>query len=481
MAGDFQDYKTPVHVNWCPGCVLPGIRIRANPGVKPIEEIRVLDRVMGLDGRYHQVTEVMSHRHEGPMYRIHARSLGETTLTPEHPVLIARAGDPERGPRGSDLAWERADGIQAGDLLAYPAAAADAGRFGFETDPQGRFALVPVDGIEVYEYRGEVRNLEVEGVHSYVSESATLHNCGNFGILYALQLTLADLEIEPHRLAVFSGIGCSGKASHYVNAYGIHTLHGRVLPYATGAKLANPTLVVIAVGGDGDGVGMGAGHFVNAGRRNVDITYLLHNNGVYGLTKGQASPTLRRGLRTRSLPNPNIYEAVNPLILALAAGYTFIARGYAYDPKGLSRIIRQGIEHRGSSFIDILQPCPTYNNIFTKEWYGGEDRKDPGTGKPTPRIYAVEETGHDPSLPSGLSEADTRGKLGEFMAKALEWGDRIPVGVLLRRENVPTFEERLAERIPFYVDGAPGRRAIAGPGGNPTADLDGLLEELRVI
>jgi 2-oxoglutarate ferredoxin oxidoreductase subunit beta len=149
--------------------------------------------------------------------------------------------------------------------------------------------------------------------------------CGDFGILSAIHMALAELGIEPHRAVLDSGIGCSGKVPHFVNAYGVHTLHGRTLPFATGIKLANPDLEVIAVGGDGDGLGIGVGHFVNTGRRNIDMTYIIHDNGVYGLTKGQASPTLKLGLRTKSLPKPNINEGINPIALASAAGYTFIA------------------------------------------------------------------------------------------------------------------------------------------------------------
>jgi 2-oxoglutarate ferredoxin oxidoreductase subunit beta len=130
--------------------------------------------------------------------------------------------------------------------------------------------------------------------------------CGDYGILAALQMTLAELQLPHYKVAVFSGIGCHAKMPHFINAYGIHTLHGRTLPFAIGAKLANPELEVIAVGGDGDGLGIGVGHFVNTGRRNIDITYLIHDNGVYGLTKGQASPTLKLGLQTKSLPKPNI-------------------------------------------------------------------------------------------------------------------------------------------------------------------------------
>src|SRR2546426_7046259 len=142
--------------------------------------------------------------------------------------------------------------------------------------------------------------------------------CGDFGIVNAIQMTLLEMQLEPHRIALYSGIGCSGKTPHYVNAYGFHTLHGRVLPNATGAKLANRDLTVIAVGGDGDGFGIGAGYFVNSGRRNVDFTYLVFDNEVYGLTKGQGAPTLARGQRTKSMPEPAIQDPLSPILLAIS-------------------------------------------------------------------------------------------------------------------------------------------------------------------
>src|SRR5207249_2364660 len=215
--------------------------------------------------------------------------------------------------------------------------------------------------------------------------------------------------------------------------YGVHTLHGRALPYATGVKLANPQLKVLCLSGDGDGLGIGGGHFVNAGRRNLDMLYVIHDNGVYGLTKGQAAPTLKLGVQTKSLAHPNINDAVNPIWLALAAGATWVGRGYSYEIKHLVSLLKQGIEHKGYAFLDVLQPCPTYNDINTKEWYGGEDRKDAESGRPLPRVYKLEDEGFDPVVhePSEIEKKTT-----QALEKALEWGDRIPIGVFFKNEHV---------------------------------------------
>lgn len=300
--------------------------------------------------------------------------------------------------------------------------------------------------------------------------------CGDFGILTALQMALAELGLAPHQVVVVSGIGCSGKVPHNVKSYGVHTLHGRALPFAAGIKIANPALEVLAVGGDGDGLGIGAGHFLNAGRRNLDITYIIHDNGVYGLTKGQASPTLRLGLKTKALPKPNINQAVNPISLAVVSGYTFVARSYAYDVRHLKDTIVQGIQHKGLAYIDALQPCPTYNDINTKGWYGGEDRKDPTTGKPQPRLYRLEETGFDPTV-RDLDEDFEKRKAA--FDKAEEWGDRIPIGVFYKNELEPTFHERIANRIPFYLSDPPAKQKISDDEKISAALLNEFFEELK--
>ena len=197
--------------------------------------------------------------------------------------------------------------------------------------------------------------------------------CGDFGILNAIQQAFAKLELEAHKVAVVGGIGCSGKAPYFFPVYGVHTLHGRLLPFAHGIKLANPEMTVVGVGGDGDGLGIGAGHFVNSGRRNLDMTYILFNNEVYGLTKGQAAPTLAMGLQPKSLPEPNIQGQLNSLMMAMSVGFTWIGRGYSYNVKKVVDLVVEAIRHPGLSFLDILQPCPTYNNLHTKDWYAGKD------------------------------------------------------------------------------------------------------------
>src|SRR3990172_2095334 len=295
--------------------------------------------------------------------------------------------------------------------------------------------------------------------------------CGDFGILRTIQMALAELKLDPYRVAMVSGIGCSAKTIHYIKTYGVHTLHGRVLPVAQGVKLANPGLEVVAVGGDGDGMGIGGAHFVNAGRRNLDMMYVMFNNGVYGLTKGQASPTLKLGLKPKSLPKANIKDAVNPLWLAIASGATFVARAYSFYIKHLKDLLVKGIQHRGYAFIDVLQPCPTYNNLNTKDWYGGEDRHDE-SGKRMPRVYKLEERGFDP-LVRTEDEADEK-KL-QALRVAAEWGDAIPIGVFYQNPLLATFEGRLPEQIPGYLDGPPAKQVIADAAGRATVRIQKFL------
>ena len=299
--------------------------------------------------------------------------------------------------------------------------------------------------------------------------------CGDYGIMNGLQMAFAELNLEPHQIVMVSGIGCSGKEAHNVKCYGVHTLHGRTLPFALGIKVANPNLEVVAIGGDGDGLGIGAGHFVNAGRRDLDMTYIIHNNGVYGLTKGQASPTLRRDVKTKALPRANINEAVNPIALAVISGYTFAARSYAYDVKHLKETIKQGIQHKGLAFIECLQPCPTYNDINTKDWYAGEDRKD-ASGKPQNRLYKLDEAGFDPVVRDWNEDFK---KKTSALEKAQEWGDRIPIGVFYKNELEPTFQERFSKRIPFYLSKPPAKQKLTDENGFSHVDLKEFMDDLK--
>jgi 2-oxoglutarate/2-oxoacid ferredoxin oxidoreductase subunit beta len=247
--------------------------------------------------------------------------------------------------------------------------------------------------------------------------------CGNFGILQALNKALVELDIEPYQVLMVSGIGQAGKLPHYTRGNTFNSLHGRAIPPAVGAKTANPELTVIAVSGDGDAYGEGGNHFLHAVRRNHDITYLVHNNQVYALTKGQASPTSDQGFVTKTTP----YGAslpVNPIALAIAAGVSFAARSFAGDINHLTQVIQEGIKHKGFALIDILQPCVTFNHQNTFSWYHE-------------RIY---------KLDNGYNPGD---KLAAFK-KAEEWGDKIPIGIIYREERV-TFEEqvKVLTRVPL--------------------------------
>jgi 2-oxoglutarate/2-oxoacid ferredoxin oxidoreductase subunit beta len=191
--------------------------------------------------------------------------------------------------------------------------------------------------------------------------------CGDFGVLASLYRALAELDLDPTRTVVVSGIGCSSRLPGFVSTYGFHTLHGRALPFAMGVKLANPDLEVIAVGGDGDGFAIGAGHFPHAARRNIDITYLVMDNEIYGLTKGQVSPTSLTEQKAPSTPWGNLEQPLNTLGFAVASGATFVARGASFNTKALTELIVQAVEHPGFSFIDALSPCVVFNNHMD-EW-----------------------------------------------------------------------------------------------------------------
>jgi 2-oxoglutarate ferredoxin oxidoreductase subunit beta len=242
--------------------------------------------------------------------------------------------------------------------------------------------------------------------------------CGNFSILKALKKALVDIQQEPHELVIVSGIGQAPKTPHYLRCNCFNGLHGRTLPVATGIKLANHKLTVIAQGGDGDGYGEGGNHFLHAMRRNINITYLVHNNQVYGLTKGQTSPTSDYGFVTRTTPRGAISPACNPLLLAVASDCSFVARGFAGEIDHLADLIKAGIQHKGFALIDILQPCVSFNRVNTSKWY-------------SERVYKIDAD----------SPRDTEDRLGAFQ-KAQEWGVKIPIGVLYRNQR-PTLEEQI--------------------------------------
>jgi 2-oxoglutarate ferredoxin oxidoreductase subunit beta len=242
--------------------------------------------------------------------------------------------------------------------------------------------------------------------------------CGDFGILSALKQGLAKAGLAPHEVLVVSGIGCGSKLPDYARINGFMTLHGRPLPVATGAKLGNHGLQVMTVHGDGDSMGLGMGHFIHTARRNLDIVDVIQNNQIYGLTKGQYSPTSDPGLVTSTSPDGAFEMAANPVALAVTAGGTFVSRGFAGDVKHLADLIAMAFEHRGYSLVDVLQPCVTFNRKNTYDWY-------------RERVYKLEETDHDP--------AD---RVAAFR-KALEWGDAIPLGVFYQAE-LPTYEEQVA-------------------------------------
>lgn len=239
--------------------------------------------------------------------------------------------------------------------------------------------------------------------------------CGDFGIQVAVKQALVNLQIEPHNVAIVAGIGCSSKLTHWVDTYGLHALHGRSLPPAVAVKFSNPKLTVISDSGDGDGYGIGMGHLIHTMRRNVDMTYLVHDNMVYGLTKGQSSPTSQKGYKSPSTPFGVIEQPVNPIALAMAAGATFIARGSAGDAIQLTKIIEEAIKHKGFALVDILQPCVTFNKINTYAYF-------------MQNCYKLEsDPNYDPT------------NFGMAMEKALQT-DKIPTGIFYKTER-PTYEE----------------------------------------
>ena len=239
--------------------------------------------------------------------------------------------------------------------------------------------------------------------------------CGDFGVLNAIQRAVSELGFRPHDIMTVSGIGCSSNLPGYFNSYGMHTLHGRSLAMATGVKMANHEMNVLVTGGDGDGYGIGGNHFTHTARRNTDLTYIVMNNQIYGLTTGQVSPTSSLGMTTKSTPHGNVEQPINPITSAIMNGATFVARAFSGDVRHLSDLIQQGIKHKGFSIIDVFSPCVTFNLDNTNNFF-----KD--------RVKKLEDDGHDTSDWKTACE------------KAMLFGDEIYIGVFFESHR-PSLEE----------------------------------------
>ena len=245
--------------------------------------------------------------------------------------------------------------------------------------------------------------------------------CGNFGILKAFKDAMIETGIEPHQFIVVSGIGQAAKFPHYIKCNTFNGLHGRTLPVATGIRLANHELPVMVFTGDGDCYGEGGNHLIHAIRRNINVKLFVHDNQIYGLTKGQASPTSMEGMKTKNQPFGVFSEQLNPMTLAVALDCSFVARGFAGDSGHLKQLIKDAAAHKGFSLVDILQPCVTFNKINTYEWY-------------KQRVYHLE------------PEYNPEDRIGAFK-KSLEWGDKIPIGVIYKNNRLT-----LEEQIPVIKD-----------------------------
>ena len=228
--------------------------------------------------------------------------------------------------------------------------------------------------------------------------------CGDFGVLSGLQRAVSELGLQPHRIMTISGIGCSSNFPGFFNSFGMHTLHGRSLPHATGAKLANHEMTVIVTGGDGDGYGIGGNHFTHTARRNLDILYIVMDNQIYGLTTGQLSPTSELGMKTKTSPHGSIELPINPIANAITAGATWVARGYTGNTKQLISLIKAGIEHKGFALLDVFSPCVTFNKVNTYQFF-------------RQRVVPLEDVDHDPSdWKAGIE-------------RAMVWGEEIHTGL----------------------------------------------------
>jgi 2-oxoglutarate ferredoxin oxidoreductase subunit beta len=257
--------------------------------------------------------------------------------------------------------------------------------------------------------------------------------CGDFGVLFALKQAIAELGLYPHEVMTISGIGCSSNLPGYLNTYGMHTLHGRALAVATGAQLANHEMKVVVTGGDGDGYGIGGNHFIHTMRRNIDVTYLVMDNQIYGLTTGQLSPTSTKGMKTKSTPQGSVENPINPIPLAIAAGATYVARGYTGQVRHLTDLIKGGIQHKGFALIDVFSPCVTFNHDNTHDFF-------------KQRAQKLDDIGHDPTDFQAAIEQGYR------------WGEEIPIGLFWKRDDLPALDEL----EPVLEDGGPLARRPLG-------------------
>lgn len=280
-------------------------------------------------------------------------------------------------------------------------------------------------------------------LHDYMTvETAWCPGCGNFGIRRAFASAMLEMGIEPYQLMIVSGIGQAAKFPHYVACNTFNGLHGRALPVATGIRLVNNRMTVVVETGDGDSYGEGGNHLVHAIRRNINVKLFVHDNQVYGLTKGQASPTSMEGMVTRVQPFGVLAEQFNPLAMAVALDCSFVARGFAGDMEHLKGLIVAACRHDGFSLVDILQPCVSFNHVNTWDWY-------------RERVYHIEE------------EHDASDRIAAFR-RSLEWGERIPIGILYHNNRaayedlLPVLEHKALIDYPLE-----------------NSNLEGLLQEFR--
>ncbi len=277
--------------------------------------------------------------------------------------------------------------------------------------------------------------------------------CGDYGIWNSLKRALPQAGLEPHEVIVVTGIGCGSKVPDYMHVTGLQGLHGRTLALATGVRLANHGLKLVCVHGDGDAYGIGGNHMLHAARRNLAMVDIVQNNHVYGLTKGQYSPTSKLGFRTSTSPEGALDRAMSPLGLALSQGATFVARGFALEVAHLSELIVAALGHRGYALIDVLQPCVTYNKGMDYDYW-------------RERVYRVEDEGHDAS-----DRVAAMRKAWEYPSSSGKDSERVPLGIIYRDESVPTYEEQVSTLEAGPLVHQPMRT-------RPQADYQKLIDEL---